>query len=82
MGIRLDVIEDSAVVDTLNVIIGPDAKLITHTTTSSKVVKNTTDPPMVIEVLKGQPGVTNVVVSDTPPTNPFENMIWIDTSGG
>lgn len=31
----------------------------------------------VVEVLTGLPGVTNLVVSSTTPSNPFENLVWI-----
>lgn len=35
----------------------------------------------VIEVLAGLPGVQNVYVGTTPPANPQENWLWIDTNG-
>lgn len=33
-----------------------------------------------IEVMRGLPGVQNVVVSATEPLHPFENMVWFDIS--
>lgn len=41
-------------------------------TPRSDVVVNVAGP-------QGPPGVQNVVISPTPPANPFENMIWIET---
>jgi hypothetical protein len=35
---------------------------------------------VVVEVMKGLPGVQNLHVGPTPPENPEENMVWIDTS--
>lgn len=43
-------------------------------------VNATTGPSTVIEVLKGAKGDQNVYVGDTPPSNPQEGWIWIDTS--
>jgi len=45
------------------------------------VVNRDTTTSTVIEVLKGAPGDDKVYVGPTPPSNPQEGWIWIDTSG-
>lgn len=35
---------------------------------------------VVVEVLQGKPGVQNLYVGPTPPSNPEEGWVWIDTS--
>lgn len=81
MAVRIDVVEDGAVVKDIAV---ENTKVYTivNNTTKSVSVKEPATPPHVVTVLKGQPGVSNVYVGPTPPPNPFENMIWIDTSAG
>lgn len=50
---------------------------ITNTTTQLNITNPTS--AVVIEVLKGQPGVQNLYVGPTPPNNPEEGWIWIQT---
>lgn len=38
------------------------------------------ESPVVIDVMRGLPGLQNVYVSTVQPSNPVENMIWIDIS--
>jgi hypothetical protein len=47
---------------------------------SPVLVTGTTPPAVVVEVLKGVPGDQNVYAGPTPPDNPQEGWIWIDTS--
>lgn len=78
MGIILDIIIDD---DVRKVELDPVIKTLSVNTIASREVKSTTPDSKVVEVLKGAPGVQNVFVGTTPPDNPQEGWIWIDTSG-
>jgi hypothetical protein len=47
---------------------------------SPVLVTGTQQEAAVVEVLKGLPGDQNVYVGPTPPDNPQEGWIWIQTS--
>jgi hypothetical protein len=78
VGIKIEIAGDEpATLTTLDT----EAKEIVVTDRPSIITSNSTDS-LVIEVLKGAPGDDRVSVGDTPPDNPQEGWIWIDTSGG
>lgn len=71
-------------------VVGDAPATLTSTTNETKTVVVTQAPTVVtgtpntavaIEVLKGKQGDDRVFVGDTPPDNPQEGWIWIDTSG-
>lgn len=62
----VEIIEDSAIVS------GTEGSIVVEVS----AVGNT-----VVETFGGPPGVQNVYVGDTPPEDPEEGWIWIDTSG-
>lgn len=82
MAIKLDIIQNGAIKSVS--IASPSVMTVINNSGSAspKAVVNTLPTATVVNVLKGQPGLQNVHVGPTPPANPFENMIWIDTSGG
>lgn len=69
--------------ETLIVVNSTGSSLEAATSEVDLVVIGESKQPVVIEVLgglQGEPGLQNVVVSATPPANPFEGMVWIDIS--
>lgn len=57
-----------------------DAVEIVATQTPTTVT-DTTPEQVVIEVMQGLPGDDRVYAGATPPDNPQEGWIWINTSG-
>lgn len=79
MAVKLDIVENERVttVTTTNTI---STVVEARGATSGLDVVSTTPQPVVVEVMKGLPGTQNVYIGDTPPENPEEGWIWIDTS--
>lgn len=81
MGMIVDIVEPDTVVTNE---IANDLALTIDVSPSIVTDVLVQDDPVVIEVLAGlpgQPGVQNVFVGTTPPSNPQENWIWVDTNG-
>lgn len=76
MGVRIEVVGDTATATTLST----EAKELVMTTGPMTLTANPSKA-VVIEVMKGLPGDDRVYVGDTPPDNPQDGTIWIDTSG-
>lgn len=47
---------------------------------STVTVDDPAPQSVVVEVMQGLPGVQNLYVGPTPPENPEEGWVWIDTS--
>ncbi len=70
-------------------ILGDNGTTLTNSQSDKKVIVSTQAPVGVtgqpaqrvtIEVLKGVPGDQRVFAGPTPPENPQEGWIWVDTS--
>lgn len=77
----LTIIEEN---ETLVITDSPDASVVVVNVPDQTI--NVVAPeaaPVLLEVLagaKGEPGVQNLFVGETPPSNPQEGWVWIDTS--
>jgi len=78
MAVKIEITGDNAATVT-----STDPNNVSEVVVTSSVleVANTAGPVTVIEQTKGIPGDQRVFAGDTPPDNPKEGWIWIDTSG-
>lgn len=81
MAIRIDVVDDDNVVSVLR---APSDTAVTlvNTTTPAPVLTQEVSKSQVLKVMAGLPGLQNVFVGPTPPENPTNDTIWINTNAG